>query len=215
MTNTRNSDSDVAEDRKVGLFVLAAAVLAGAAILAPSFLPRFGVLPERRDFRAVKAPPGTAPAGFRPIQWNELLPADWNASGGNAGIDLAGVSDGDPRAIKALEKLRDAWDRAPLRSDLNGTGVRIPGYVIPLERQGGKMSEFLLVPYFGACIHTPPPPANQIIYGVVDNPSAEFRSMDAAWVTGTIEAVSSSTAFGKAGYRMRVLRVEPYDAAKT
>ena len=210
MKNDRKSESDRAEDRKAILLVLVAAVLAVAAILAPSLLPRFGILPQRSDFRVVETPPGIEQAGFRSIKWSELLPADWNPASGTAAIDLAGLSDGDPRATKALQKLREIWDRAPLRADINGTSVRIPGYVIPLERQDDKMVEFLLVPYFGACIHTPPPPANQVIHGVTDKPLAGFRTMDAAWVSGEIEASRSTTGFGNAGYRMKVSRVEPY-----
>jgi hypothetical protein len=48
--------------------------------------------------------------------------------------------------------------------ELSGQRVRIPGYLLPLEISGTKVTEFLLVPYFGACIHTPPPPPNQIIH---------------------------------------------------
>ena len=48
--------------------------------------------------------------------------------------------------------------------ELNGQRVRIPGYLLPLEVSATKVTEFLLVPYIGACIHVPPPPPNQIIY---------------------------------------------------
>ena len=61
-----------------------------------------------------------------------------------------------------LEKI--ALQRSSARTELAGMDVRIPGYVIPLEFAGTKVREFLLVPYHGACIHTPPPPANQIIF---------------------------------------------------
>ncbi len=73
------------------------------------------------------------------------------------------------------------------------------------------MVKFLLAPYFGACIHMPPPPANQVIHGVTDNPVAGFRTMDTARVSGEIEASRSINGFGNAGYRMKVSRVEPYE----
>ena len=47
---------------------------------------------------------------------------------------------------------------------LDGKTIRIPGYVLPLEFSGSKVTEFLLVPWVGACIHTPPPEPNQIVY---------------------------------------------------
>ena len=46
---------------------------------------------------------------------------------------------------------------------LNEQLVRLAGYVLPLEMDGLKITEFLLVPYVGACIHEPVPPANQIV----------------------------------------------------
>ena len=54
---------------------------------------------------------------------------------------------------------------------LNGQYVKLPGYVVPLESDaGGLLSEFLLVPYYGACIHVPPPPSNQIVYVRLNKP---------------------------------------------
>jgi len=50
-----------------------------------------------------------------------------------------------------------------VNEDLNGQHVRLAGYVLPLEMGGSKITEFLLVPYVGACIHEPVPPANQIV----------------------------------------------------
>jgi len=48
---------------------------------------------------------------------------------------------------------------------LNNKDIRIPGYLLPLEYADNKViTEFLLVPFFGACIHTPPPPPNQIVH---------------------------------------------------
>lgn len=48
--------------------------------------------------------------------------------------------------------------------ELEGQLIRMPGFALPLEFAGKGVKEFLLVPYLGACIHTPPPPANQMIF---------------------------------------------------
>ena len=48
--------------------------------------------------------------------------------------------------------------------DLDGRYVLLPGYVVPLEFSDSRIIEFLLVPWVGACIHKPPPPANQIVH---------------------------------------------------
>ena len=63
-------------------------------------------------------------------------------------------------AMAMLKKMRDVWDNAPVNTAIVGQQVRIPGFVVPLEDTKDGMKEFLLVPYFGACIHSPPPPAN-------------------------------------------------------
>jgi len=42
--------------------------------------------------------------------------------------------------------------------------VMMDGYALPLRAQDGRVVEFLLVPWIGACIHTPPPAPNQIVH---------------------------------------------------
>jgi hypothetical protein len=112
--------------------------------------------------------------------------------------------------MQALGELRAAWDNAPVVSALNGARIRIAGFMVPLEGQKGTVSEFLLVPYFGACIHTPPPPANQIIHVVPAKPYKTTQGMDAVWVSGTLETTRSDTGLGNAGYRMKAELVTPY-----
>ncbi|MFD2231331.1 DUF3299 domain-containing protein [Alkalimarinus sediminis] len=71
-----------------------------------------------------------------------------------------------------------------VNEDLNGQKVRLPGYVLPLEMDGLKVTEFLLVPYVGACIHEPVPPANQIVL-VKFAPGVEVNGrFTPVWVQG-------------------------------
>jgi len=109
-----------------------------------------------------------------------------------------------------LEKIREAWKTAPVERSLDGERIRIPGFVIPLERTGNKVREFLLVPYFGACIHTPPPPSNQIIHVRVAEPVSDMRTMDTMWVRGVMRVGKMETEMGQAGYQLKADRVEPY-----
>jgi hypothetical protein len=74
---------------------------------------------------------------------------------------------------------------------IDGKLIRIPGYVLPLEFSGTKVTEFLLVPWVGACIHTPPPEPNQIVYVKPDKAFDIRRMFDAVWVTGRIAATGS------------------------
>ena len=148
--------------------------------------------------------------GYRLIGWDELMPKGWDPMAAFKGLDLARLRDSDPKAQEALESARQLWDQAPVEKAMNGQKVRIAGFVVPLERRGEQVTEFLLVPYFGACIHVPPPPANQIIHVVADKPVAGMRTMDAMWVSGTLGLDRTDTGMGVAGYRMRGEAFEPY-----
>ncbi|MCX7896373.1 MAG: DUF3299 domain-containing protein [Rhodocyclaceae bacterium] len=150
---------------------------------------------------------------FPEIKWEELVPKSWNPAALFKDLDLSKLSDADPRAMEAMERLKREWDAAPIEPALSGRRGRIAGFAIPLERAGEKVSEFLLVPYFGACIHTPPPPANQIIHARASKPLADVRMMAPIWVFGTLEIKRRETQWGVAGYAMRVERIEPYQGA--
>jgi hypothetical protein len=101
---------------------------------------------------------------------------------------------------------------------LNGKVVRIPGYLLPLEYSGKLVSEFLLVPWVGACIHTPPPPPNQIVHVRPEKPFETNGMFAAVWVTGTLATTSTKKSLfmldGSSdidvGYSLRASLVEPY-----
>jgi uncharacterized protein len=118
-----------------------------------------------------------------------------------------------------LEKRKEIIERGrTVNPLLNGQIVRLPGYLLPLEFSGKQVSEFLLVPWVGACIHTPPPPPNQIVHVKPEKPVAMSGMFEAVWVTGplTTGAITKSLSLvdGSAdidvGYSMRATRVEPY-----
>lgn len=147
---------------------------------------------------------------YRNIQWDNLVPKDWNPLTAIKGLDIAKLRDGDPRADEALSNLRNAWDNAPANTALDGESVRIAGFIVPLDRQGDLVSELLLVPYFGACIHTPPPPSNQTILVIPDKPVRGLKVMDAFWVSGTLSIAHGNSGLGKYGYQIRAQKLEPY-----
>ena len=149
-----------------------------------------------------KGASGDAKAPYREVTWDALLPAGWNPMDAFKGINLGMLSDGDPRAIQALERLREEWDKAPANAGMNGERIRIAGFVVPLDQQKGELRQFLLVPYFGACIRSPPPPSNQIIHVLLARPARNLRAMDPVWVSGALEVMRSETGMGAAGYRM-------------
>ncbi|MEI8384682.1 MAG: DUF3299 domain-containing protein [Nitrosomonadaceae bacterium] len=156
------------------------------------------------------APPTNSATSYKEVTWDALMPKNWDPMAPLKGLKLDHLKDGDPRAIEALEKIREAWNDAPIEPTLNGARIRIPGFVIPLERVGDKVKEFLLVPYFGACIHTPPPPSNQIIHVTVSKPISGMRTMDTMWVNGVMHAGKVDTEMGQAGYQLKAETVAPY-----
>jgi uncharacterized protein len=95
---------------------------------------------------------------------------------------------------------------------LNGRSVRLPGFMVPLDLDPlGHVSEFLLVPYIGACIHVPPPPPNQVIYVTLKTHLAVASPYSAFWVTGRIEVSTTHSAMAITAYTIRADDVEPYE----
>ncbi len=201
------------------LFMLAAWLLMSAGSAQASAQYKVGDrLPQNKAAASSKpAAPATPAAAstsavsdsFKEIRWEALIPKNWDPSKDFKNLDMNFLNDGDPRAMAALRTMREAWDKAPVEASLNGTRIKIPGFIVPLDGERGKLREFLLVPYFGGCIHTPPPPANQIIDVVLDQP-AKIQMMDAVWVSGVLETTRSDTSMGSAGYRLKGIKVEVY-----
>jgi hypothetical protein len=127
-----------------------------------------------------------APGQPRLIAWEELVPKDWDPMKEFKGMDLSKLEDGDPRVE-----------------------IKLPGFIVPLEENKGEVTEFLLVPYFGACIHTPPPPANQIVH-VRPRQGAKFRAMDTVWITGKLQTLRNDSMMGVSGYHMTAESVTKY-----
>lgn len=160
--------------------------------------------------------PKAGPGGYTEIRWDDLVPKGWDPMKGlrDKGISNPGaLVDGDPKTQALMNLMREAWDNAPTEPTLDGSRIKLPGYLVPLEETAAGHTEFLLVPYFGACIHTPPPPANQIVLVVPAKPAAGFRSMDTVWVSGVLKAKRSDSPMGTSGYRLEGALVERYKAA--
>ncbi|MEE4331289.1 MAG: DUF3299 domain-containing protein [Wenzhouxiangella sp.] len=142
-----------------------------------------------------------AAADYRQLEWLELMPEDeakaWLE--GSTEVDHSGF--GAPEPFQSYRTV----------GELDGQDVRIPGFVVPIETDGeGNLKEFFLVPYFGACIHVPPPPANQIIYGRLADPIPMVNIWDAFWMEGklNIENIENETA--ASAYTMDVTTLELY-----
>jgi hypothetical protein len=98
-------------------------------------------------------------------------------------VDIDGLL---ARREEITEKRRARGQTA--NAELNGKTIRIPGYLLPLEFEDKKVVEFLLVPWVGACIHTPPPPPNQIVHVKLDKGyDAGDDMFTPVWVNGVMK----------------------------
>lgn len=97
--------------------------------------------------------------------------------------------------------------------DLEGMLVRIPGYVVPFDFEpGNHQTEFLFAPYMGACIHTPPPPPNQLIY-VESSPAVKVGNLEVAyWLEGRLTSARQDSELASAAYTLQLTALTPYTA---
>jgi hypothetical protein len=139
------------------------------------------------------------------LDWKELLPegerSHFTATAPAPVHDYRG--EGGPPAVQAPD--------FNVNKSLEGATVRLPGFIVPLEgAHTGAVSEFLLVPYFGSCIHVPPPPPNQIVYVHTGKRSGIDSIYDAYWITGKLHLVSKSTRLGSTAYELSAEKIEVY-----
>ena len=103
-------------------------------------------------------------------------------------------------------------------ADLDGKLIRMPGYALPLEFDGTAVIEFLLVPYVGACIHVPAPPANQTVFVTLKQPHKTNNLYDPVWITGRLKVKTTNKALSyvdgsanvEAGYTLEGIQIEAY-----
>ena len=155
------------------------------------------------------------------LKWDQLMPPappkppkPFYAGRGPVDIGkLGGPSDGSPPP--PLPEGR--WMSAPARSSagpvpvveaLAGKRVHIGGYIVPLDFDATRITDFLLVPFVGACIHVPPPPANQIIYVKVAQGFDVKGTFDPVWVTGTLNVTPTFTGLAETGSTLDAEKVE-------
>jgi hypothetical protein len=142
------------------------------------------------------------------------VPADRSGDRVLSEIERA-IAAGDPVTLdwKAMAALNYKTGEMPeaLRK-LNGVVVRIPGFMVPLEDTETRVTEFLLVPYFGACIHVPPPPPNQMAHVLMQrNQIVEVNLWDPIWIVGKLTIENVESPYGMVGFQVTGERILPYD----
>ncbi len=83
------------------------------------------------------------------------------------------------------------------------------------ERDDEVVTELLLVPYFGACIHVPPPPPNQILYVKFEKGVPIQGLWDVVYIVGQLNVEMVESELGQAGYLIDGFGVEDYDDSQS
>lgn len=152
--------------------------------------------------------PANARAAEEPITlwWEDLVPANEELGTFYSTLkELGLLKIGDNKNPWAIQP------PAAMVRDYDGKTVRVPGFIIPTEFEGVNVTEGLLVPYVGACIHVPPPPANQIVYIKLKEAKDEASLWDPVWATGTFETKAIETYLADVGYFMSDAELVAYE----
>ncbi|EPJ88495.1 MULTISPECIES: DUF3299 domain-containing protein [Pseudomonas] len=151
-------------------------------------------------------------AQTRVLTWEEMIPPDApKIAPITAPIhDLSKLS--DALSVESAPAAHQVAPHAPVVKALNGQRVRLPGYIVPLEvSEEGRVIEFLLVPYFGACIHVPPPPSNQIVHVTSELGVKVDELYQPYWIEGPMQVKASTSELADAGYRMEADQILVYE----
>ena len=176
------------------------------------------------DVQEVAADPGPLPtissasepedSPYREIIWDDLMPEDYRPEVLLAKYmdQIADLEDDDPKAMEIYGQMQAEFENAPINEKLNRQMIKLPGFIAPLESSDEKVHEFLLVPYYGACIHVPPPPVNQtVLVRTLEQHSLTMEDIyDPIWVKGELLTEGKKTDIGQAGYRIVDAQIEPY-----
>lgn len=149
------------------------------------------------------------------VYWDDLIPDDFvqpeNPFATMEQSEIDRLLDGSDESNAELQRLQDAFNYAPVVEELDGMRVKLPAYITPLDFDGStRLEEFLLVPYVGACMHTPPPPANQVVHAESAKTIKLKSIYDPVWAIGTIHAETVKSDIAESGYRLEVEKILPY-----
>ena len=146
------------------------------------------------------------------LSWQEMIPPDAPPEVPNMKPlhDLSNMA--DALSAEAAPAAKQDMPNAPVVQSLDGQHIRLPGYIVPLEvSEEGRTTEFLLVPYFGACIHVPPPPSNQIVHVKSEVGVKLDELYQPYWIEGAMQVKPSSSELADAGYQMDAQKIYMYE----
>jgi len=136
------------------------------------------------------------------ITWDDLIPP---------GVPYSEII-GEGEMDEANDLWRPIFDAnaTKLNPTLDGAYIKMPGFILPLEQTTAGVTSFVLVPYVGACLHTPPPPPNQLVFVQTETPWPSDNLWDAVWVTGVMTHDIQKTEVAQTGYSLQADAMEIY-----
>lgn len=159
---------------------------------------------------------------FNTVMWTDLIPEDDLEALLNPPEYIMDIEDGSledqisgqiQNTLSAAtdDRYQQALVSTRVKSEMDGAKIRVPGFVVPLEFNDDQIvTQFFLVPYFGACLHMPPPPPNQII--LVDSPQGikiEYLGTP-FWVSGELSTSITENAVATSAYSLKMSEYELY-----
>lgn len=151
---------------------------------------------------------------FEEIEWIQLMPKDDLDALLNPPDFLANIQDGSQQDSMAslseiaeenetVRRFQQALTSVRVIESFDKKAVKIPGFVVPLKSdEQQRVTEFFIVPYFGACLHLPPPPPNQMIYGKVAEGFKLSQLTEPFWFEGVIHIETTNNLTGTSAYGM-------------
>jgi hypothetical protein len=162
------------------------------------------------------------PVEFKAIEWPDLMPQDDLDAILNPPAYLADIEDGSPEdqisnqisssiAAAKDDRYQQALTSSKIRPEMNNLAIRLPGFIVPLEFNDDQLiTEFFIVPFFGACIHVPPPPPNQIIHVKYPQGFRLAEMYNPFWISGILKTTLTENDTALAAYAMEVHHLVDY-----
>ena len=162
----------------------------------------------------------------KPLSWSQLLPVGhqsvlekYNQSSvaNDANTDkqpsTEAISDQIFQSISAAsdQEYQQAMISTETVSSFNGQFVSLPGFVVPIEfYDNNSPSLVFVVPYYGACIHFPPPPPNQIVFVRLEPSDFEVNLEQPYLIRGVFSEGLFEDIAGTSAYEIEVLDISEY-----
>ncbi|MDO6559946.1 DUF3299 domain-containing protein [Paraglaciecola chathamensis] len=164
-----------------------------------------------------------ASESYQEIEWIALMPKDDLDALMNPPDYLLGIEDGSEQdSVEALnekegvdentKRFQNALSSTRVIDTYADKRIRIPGFIVPLQSDDSQqVTEFFIVPYFGACLHMPPPPPNQIIHSKAPQGIQLASLYDPFWFEGTLVIDTEENSLGTSAYRLKLNKAYPFE----